>query len=180
VLLNRLLFLLGRFWLLGGLLLGRRVLLVVVDCEHVVVFDTVLEQFDGEFVGIGRVGVQLASGVLGEGLDVFGEGGAEGGVELGVVLVLAEAEDVVDEFEGDLDELRSGELAEGEGLPVVLQVLLRQELSVVVQELVELRHVLVASLLLRHLIITYQAQFEGVGERQVGRCNQGGGAEGGL
>lgn len=147
-----------------------------MDGEHVVVLDAVLEEFDGEFVGVGRVGVELARSVLGEGLDVLSEGGAEGAVELGVVLVLAEAEDVVDEFEGDLDELRSGELAQREGLSVVLQVLLRQELRVVVQELVELRHVLVASLLLRHLIITYSLQ--GAGWRWWGGRGRRGGPGG--
>jgi hypothetical protein len=94
--------------------------LVVVDCEHVVVLDAVAEEEDGQFgTEEGRC-LELL-----EGGDVVDETAAEGLVELGVGLVLAEVEDVVDVVESLLKAGKLHEVGEGEGgLVVELELLL--------------------------------------------------------
>jgi hypothetical protein len=131
------------------------VLLIVLDCEHVVVLNAVLEQLNCAFL------VELRGWVFpececDEGVDVVGESLAQDGVELGVVLVLLEAEDVVDELEGLLQVVLGYELVNWKLVVVVFVVFFVDEASVVIQEAVELGDVAGSlRIILGHMLIFY-------------------------
>lgn len=77
----------------------RHIFFVVMDCEHVIIFDAILEHFDGQRVIKDDILCSFAD-LFRECDDIFDETFFKGLIQLFIIFVLAETEDVVYEFKG--------------------------------------------------------------------------------